>query len=101
MHTEPAADPGAVALLRDAAREALALGDAAGGAALLSRALDEPPDGERAAVVFELGGNLFYAGRAAEGAAILRRAQERLPAEEPLREELEVALLGVSYTSAS
>src|SRR5204862_6369734 len=35
MHTEPAADPGTVALLRDAAREALALGDAAGAAALL------------------------------------------------------------------
>ena len=41
------------------------------------------------------------AGRAAEGAAILRRAQERLPAEEPARERLEIALLGVSYTSAS
>ena len=35
MHTEPAADPEAVALLRDAARDALALGDAAGAAALL------------------------------------------------------------------
>ena len=44
---------------------------------------------------------LFFAGRAAEGAAILRRAQERLPAGEPAREQLEVALLGVSYTSAS
>ena len=138
MHTEPAADPEAVALLRDAARDALALGDAAGAAALLSRALDEPPaDGDRAAVVLELGqaharagapeaiaplseivergedaaaiaaaaielsGMLFYAGRAAEGAAILRRAQERLPAGEPAREQLEVALLGVSSTSAS
>ena len=138
MHTEPAADPEAVALLRDAARDALALGDAAGAAALLSRALDEPPaDGDRAAVLLELGqaharagapeaiaplseivergedaaaiaaaaielsGMLFFAGRAAEGAAILRRAQERLPAGEPAREQLEVALLGVSYTSAS
>ena len=44
MHTEPAADPEAVTLLRDAARDALALGDAAGAAALLARALDEPPD---------------------------------------------------------
>ena len=44
---------------------------------------------------------LFFAGRAAEGAAILRRAQERLPAGEPAREQLEVALLGVSSTSAS
>ncbi len=138
MHTEPAADPGAVALLRDAARDALALGDAAGAAALLSRALDEPPaEGARSAVLLELGqaharagspeaiaplseivergedaaaiaaaaidlsGMLFYASRAAEGAAILRRAHERLPDGEPAREQLEVALLGVSYTSAS
>ena len=56
MHTEPAGDPGAVALLRDAARDALALGDAAGAAALLSRALDEPPaESDRAAVLLELG----------------------------------------------
>jgi DNA-binding CsgD family transcriptional regulator/tetratricopeptide (TPR) repeat protein len=138
MGTEPTADPGAVALLREAARDALALGDAAGAAALLSRALDEPPvDGDRAAVVLELGqaharagapeaiaplseivergdddaaiaaaaielsGMLFFAGRAAEGAAILRRAWARLPAEEPAREQLEVALLGLSSTSAS
>jgi tetratricopeptide (TPR) repeat protein len=138
MYTEPTADPGAVALLRHAARDALALGDAAGAAALLSRALDEPPvDGDRPAVLLELGqaharagapeaiaplseivergeeaaaiaaaaielsGVLFFAGRAAEGAAILRRAQERLPAGEPAREQLEVALLGVSSTSAS
>jgi DNA-binding CsgD family transcriptional regulator len=138
MHTEPAADPEAVALLRKAARDALALGDAAGAAGLLSRAVDEPPaDGDHAAVLLELGqararagapeaieplseiversedatviaaaaielgGMLFYAGRAAEGAAILRRAQERLPAGEPAREQVEIALLGVSYTSAS
>jgi DNA-binding CsgD family transcriptional regulator len=44
---------------------------------------------------------LFYAGRAAEGAAILRRAQERLPAGDAARDELEVALLGLSYTSVS
>ena len=56
MHTEPAADPGAVALLRDAARDALALGDAAGAAALLARALDEPPaQGDRDAILLELG----------------------------------------------
>ena len=46
MHTEPAADPEAVALLREAAREALALGDAVGAAAMLARALDEPPADE-------------------------------------------------------
>jgi len=138
MHTEPAADPAVVALLRDAARDALALGDAAGAAALLSRALEEPPaDGDRATVVLELGqaharagapeaiaplseivehgeeaaaiaaaaielsGMLFFAGRAAEGAATLRRAQERLPARESVRDQLEIALLGLSYTSAS
>jgi DNA-binding CsgD family transcriptional regulator len=138
MHTEPSADPGAVALLRHAAADALALGDAAGAAALLSRAMDEPPaQGDRAAVLLELGqalaragapeaveplsevveqgedaaaiagaaielgGMLFYAGRAGEGAAILRRAQERLPAGETAREQLEVALLGLSYTSVS
>jgi DNA-binding CsgD family transcriptional regulator len=138
MHTEPAGDRRAVALLRDAARDALALGDAAGAAALLTRALDEPPaDGDRAAVVLELGqaharagareaiaplseivergndaaaiaeaaielsGMLFYAGRTAEGAAILRRAQERLPETEPARQQLEIALLGACYTSAS
>jgi DNA-binding CsgD family transcriptional regulator len=138
MHTEPAADPGAVALLRGAARDALALGDASGAAELLARALDEPPrDDERIAVVLELGqayaragapdaiaplseiveqaqdgaaiaaaaielsGLLFFAGRTAEGAAILRRAQERLPAGDAARTKLEVALLGLSSTSAS
>src|SRR5436190_17949513 len=44
---------------------------------------------------------LFYAGRAREGAAILRRAQERLPAGAPAREQLEVALLGASCSSVS
>src|SRR5205823_6482264 len=138
MHTDPAADGEAVVLLRDAAREGLALGDAAGAAALLSRALEEPPSsGGRSAVVLELGqararagdreaagplseivehgedvaaiaaaaielsGMLFYAGRAREGAVILRRAQQRLPAETPAREKLEVALLGASYSSVS
>ena len=71
MHTEPAADPEAVALLRDAARDALALGDAAGAAALLSRALDEPPaDGDRAAV----------AARARPGARPRRRTGGDRPA---------------------
>jgi DNA-binding CsgD family transcriptional regulator len=138
MHTEPAADGSTVALLRDVARGSLALGDAAGAAAILSRALQEPPaDGERAAVLLELGqayaragaseaiepltevvergedpaavaasaielsGMLFFANRAAEGAGILRRAQERLPDGEPAAERLEVALLGLSSTSAS
>jgi ATP/maltotriose-dependent transcriptional regulator MalT len=138
MQTDPAGAPSAVTLLRDAAHDALALGDPTGAAALLSRALDEPPaDGDRALVVLELGqahartgapdaiaplaeivergkdpaaiaaaaielsSLLFYAGRAAEGAAILRRGQEQLPPGHPAREHLDVALLGVSYTSAS
>ena len=56
MHTDPAASPELVALLREAARDALALGDAANAAALLARALDEPPPPpDRPAVVLELG----------------------------------------------
>ncbi len=138
IHTEPTADPETVALLREASREVLALGDAAGAAALLERALAEPPArGDRPAVLLELGqaharagapeaipplseivenaedgaaiaaaaielsGMLFFAGRAADGAGVLRRARERVAVGEPARKELEVALLGVSSTSAS
>ena len=138
MQTQPSADPDATAVLRGAAGDVLALGDAAGAAALLSRAMQEPPaESERAAVLLALGqararagmpeavvplrevvehgeeeaaiaaaaaelsGMLFFAGRAAEGAAILRRAQQRLPAVGPAREQLEVALLAASYTSVS
>jgi DNA-binding CsgD family transcriptional regulator len=138
MHTEPAAHSDAVTLLREAAREALALGDAAGASALLSRALDEPPSRrDRAAVLLELGqararagdpeaiapltesielgedpagiaaaavelaGMLFFAGRPRDGAAILRRAKERLPADDPAWEQVEVASLGLSDTSPS
>ena len=63
MQCEPGADLEAVTLLREGARDALALGDAAGAAALLSRALDEPPaDRDRAAVVLELGQAHAHAG---------------------------------------
>ncbi|MBV9334826.1 MAG: AAA family ATPase [Solirubrobacterales bacterium] len=56
MQTEPGADPEAVNLLRQAARDALALGDAGGAARFLARALDEPPDeDQRGALVLELG----------------------------------------------
>ena len=56
MHTEPAADPEVVAVLREAAHAALALGDPVAAAGLLSRALEEPPTGSvRAAVLLELG----------------------------------------------
>jgi hypothetical protein len=138
LQCEPGADLEATRLLRDAARDALAFGDATGAAAFLARALDEPPapadraevvlelglararagmpeavgplseivergEGEAAiaAAATELGGMLFFAGRAAEGAAILRHAQERLPAVGVAREQLEVALLAASYTSVS
>lgn len=138
LRCEPGADLDATRLLRDAAREALAFGDASGAAAFLARALKEPPTpSERPAVMLELGlararagmpeavppltevvehgeeeaaiaaaavelgGMLFFAGRAAEGLAVLRRAQERLPAIGPAREQLEVALLAASYTSVS
>ncbi|HEX3690376.1 MAG TPA: AAA family ATPase [Solirubrobacteraceae bacterium] len=140
MHTDPAANPEVVGLLREAAREALVLGDAVGAAALLARALTEPPPVDvRTGVVLELGqaharagapeavaplseivaeapepdmiaaaaielsGMLFFAGRAEQGAAILDRAHGRLDDSvlaRPAREQLEVALLGVSYTSA-
>jgi DNA-binding CsgD family transcriptional regulator len=138
MHTEPRGDAMTASLLRAAAAEALALGDATGAATLLARAVAEPPgDDDRADFVLELGqalaragapeaieplseiverdddpaaiaaaaielsGMLFFDGRAGEGAAVLARAHERLPTEEPAREQLEVALLGASYTSAS
>ncbi|MBV8948872.1 MAG: AAA family ATPase [Solirubrobacterales bacterium] len=56
MQTEPGADPEAVKLLREAAHDALALGDAGGAARFLARALDEPPGAdERRALVLELG----------------------------------------------
>ena len=56
MRTEPAADPEVVAVLREAAHAALALGDPTVAAGLLSRALEEPPTGSvRAAVLLELG----------------------------------------------
>lgn len=138
MYTEPAGDLTAVALLSSAASDALALGDASGAAALLARALEEPPaQSDRPAVLLELGkaharagaheavaplseivehgeqpaaiaaaaielsGMLFFTGSAADAAAVLRRARERLPADHPVRERLEVALLGVSCTSAA
>jgi len=138
MQTEAAADEEAVSLLRHAARDALTLGDAAGAAAMLARALNEPPaPTERGMVVLELGqalaragapqaiaplseivahsddeeavvaaaielsGMLFFAGKPAEGAAIMHRAQQRVPPNGLGREQLDVALLGASYTSFS
>jgi DNA-binding CsgD family transcriptional regulator len=138
MSTEPEGDPATAALLYEAAYEAWTLGDPTGTAALLARALAEPPaEDERLQLLLDLGqayarigapeaiaplsevveqgeqpnlitkaaielsGILFYAGQAGEGAAMLRRAHARLPAGEPAHEQLEVALLGASYTSLS
>jgi DNA-binding CsgD family transcriptional regulator len=56
LRSEPAADPTVVAVLRDAAREALADGAPHTAARLLGRALSEPPPSElRGAVLAELG----------------------------------------------
>jgi DNA-binding CsgD family transcriptional regulator len=63
MHTEPTADPDSVALLREAGRYAMALGDAPSAVSLLARALAEPPaEAEREAVLLELGQALARAG---------------------------------------
>ena len=88
MHTEPAADPVAVTLLREAAHEALALGDATRAAAMLTRAVDEPPPvDERSAVVLELG---------------LARARAGLPdAIAPLTEVVERGTHEVDIVSAA
>ncbi len=56
LATPPAGDPDVVATLRDAARAALTGGAPDSAAALLRRALDEPPAaGDRPQVLFELG----------------------------------------------
>ena len=88
MHTEPSADAVAVALLRDAAREALALGDATRAATMLTRAVEEPPPiDERPAVVLELG---------------LARARAGLPdAIAPLGEVVERGLHEADIVSAA
>jgi DNA-binding CsgD family transcriptional regulator len=76
MHTDPAGDPAVVTLLRDAAREALRLGDAAEAARLLGRALTEPPEAaEHEAVLFELGKAHARAG-SAEAIGPLREVVE-------------------------
>ena len=56
LRSPPAADPQAVATLRDAARRAGSRGASESAVAYLRRALEEPPpDGERAEVLLELG----------------------------------------------
>ena len=56
MRTEPEGDLAAVALLHEAAYDAWRLGDALGSAALVSRALEEPPaEGDRLQLLLDLG----------------------------------------------
>jgi DNA-binding CsgD family transcriptional regulator len=65
MQTEAAGNPETVKVMRTAARYALGLGDARGAAAMLDRALREPPvDGDHAAVLLELGQAHARAGAA-------------------------------------
>jgi DNA-binding CsgD family transcriptional regulator len=55
LRSPPAADPQAVATLRDAARRAGSRGASESAVAYLRRALEEPPDAERADLLLELG----------------------------------------------
>jgi DNA-binding CsgD family transcriptional regulator len=76
LRSEPADDPAVVAVLRDAAREALADGAPPSAVRLLRRALGEPPPPElRAAVLGELGEAEALA-RDPAAAAHLREALE-------------------------
>jgi DNA-binding CsgD family transcriptional regulator len=76
--TEPAGDPGRVALLRDAAADATARGGPTGAVVWLRRALAEPPpDAVRPDVLMELGTAEAYLG-APEAAGHLAAAAERL-----------------------
>ena len=99
MHTEPAADAATVTLLRDAARGALALGDATGAAALLSRALREPPaHGDRAAVLLELGQAYARAG-APEAIEPLSEVVERWSRTQAAIAEAAIELSGMLFFS--
>jgi DNA-binding CsgD family transcriptional regulator len=63
LETEPRADPGVVATLREAATRAIARGDAGIGAACLRRALEEPPaPEERGPVMLALAMAELFAG---------------------------------------
>lgn len=63
LRTEPAGDPWVVDRLRAAAASELERGSPEAAAAMLSRAIAEPPvDGERWPVLHELGGAQFLAG---------------------------------------
>jgi DNA-binding CsgD family transcriptional regulator len=108
MATEPAGEPDVVAALRDAARQALASGAPDTAAALLRRALAEPPDaGTGPLVHFELGtaehtlglltarDHLLEAGRAATDPVIRARALITLAVDtqpEPARQREQLPL---------
>ena len=75
LATEPTGDPGVVALLRDAARAALAQGAPDAARRELARALQEPPTAaERAGVLAELGESELRVGAYDESAGALREA---------------------------
>ncbi|HEX8103230.1 MAG TPA: ATP-binding protein, partial [Solirubrobacteraceae bacterium] len=62
MAAPPAGDPARVAVLREAADRARAVGDAAGAARLRRRALQEPAGAEESVVLLELGEDEALAG---------------------------------------
>lgn len=92
LRTASAADAGAVRILRQAARSALARGAPESAVAYLRRALDEPPPAsERVDVLFELGSaETLVSGPAA--AEHLRQAHELM--EDPIRRAEAARLLG-------
>ena len=81
LKTAPGADPAVVDALRAAARAALDVGDAAGAAVYLRRAIEEPPaPRDELTVLTELGTAEWRAGQSA-GLGRLRRAMELAPDE--------------------
>lgn len=81
--TSPAADPWVVDVLRSAASEALARGEALGAARLLERALSEPPgQDERPVLLFELAEAEAAAG---SPQALGRLAEARQASDDPQR----------------
>jgi DNA-binding CsgD family transcriptional regulator len=93
MHATPAGDPQVVADLRAAARRTAARGAPATAAALLSRALEEPPpDTRRVELLFELGRVEAAVGRTGDAAVHFRDAYDR--GQDPvLRGKIVLALL--------
>jgi class 3 adenylate cyclase/DNA-binding CsgD family transcriptional regulator len=99
LQAEPAADSVVVQTLREAARAALAEGAPEAAAALLQRAVREPPPASERHVVQRLLGRALIRGRGAAGLAPLRAAVEAAPDPRARAEaaiELAAALEGLS-----